>query len=78
MSGPIWTQTAPRWITRAGPSRARETPCPAIPAKSRGDGADVQAATFCREAFLRSCGSRKRLRRRIDLGVTSTISSSSM
>ena len=36
------------------------------------------AATFAREARLRSCGSRWRLRRRIDFGVTSTSSSSSM
>src|SRR3546814_9306873 len=35
-----------------------------------------QAASFCRDARLRSCGSRWRLRRRIDLGVTSTSSSS--
>ena len=33
---------------------------------------------MARDAFLRSCGSRWRLRRRIDFGVTSTISSSSM
>ncbi len=35
-------------------------------------------AAFDRAARLRSFGSRKRLRRRIDFGVTSTISSSSI
>lgn len=36
------------------------------------------AASFFREAFLRSFGSRIALRMRMDLGVTSTISSSSI
>jgi enoyl-CoA hydratase/carnithine racemase len=37
-----------------------------------------QAASFLRPAFLRSCGSRIALRRRMLFGVTSTISSSSI
>jgi len=38
----------------------------------------AQAACLARLARLRSCGSRWRLRRRMFLGVTSTISSSSI
>ena len=48
------------------------------PGATPGVGRLAQAATFCREARLRSCGSRKRFLNRIDLGVTSTISSSSI
>lgn len=43
-----------------------------------GGAVSDQAASFLRLAFLRSLGSRMALRMRIDLGVTSTISSSSM